>query len=244
MITDKLIFKESGQYDKEVIQRLYLSNQGISSISNLESCVSLVELVLSSNEILMIAGLDFCVSLRTLDLSFNRIRKIENLHKLVSLESLDLRGNQIANLADISDLNNLKTLTSFSLRGVDGEDANPVCSQPGYAAAVLTAVPSLLLMDGGHVQIHEAFGSIEDELAKLRPDPSICKTPPSEPWFTAAELAVSDPLDTGATTTGPSSKSLKAVQEQEKTIQNMLSEDCSHLLRKAQAALAKTSGTR
>eukprot|EP00981_Chlorochromonas_danica_P015101 scaffold10498_cov179-Ochromonas_danica.AAC.3 len=119
-----------------------------------------------------------------------------------------------------------------------------VCSQPGYAAAVLTAVPSLLLMDGGHVQIHEAFGSIEDELAKLRPDPSICKTPPSEPWFTAAELAVSDPLDTGATTTGPSSKSLKAVQEQEKTIQNMLSEDCSHLLRKAQAALAKTSGTR
>lgn len=118
-----------------------------------------------------------------------------------------------------------------------------VCSQPGYAAAVLTAVPSLLLMDGGHVQIHEAFGSIEDELAKLRPDPSICKTPPSEPWFTAADLAVSDPLDTNAVS-GSSSKSLKAVLEQEKTIQNMLNEDCSHLLRKAQAALTRTSGTR
>lgn len=69
MISDHLIFKESGQYDKEVIQHLnivkfgnstFIYNihfikftifEGISCISNLDACVSLMELNLSYNQV-------------------------------------------------------------------------------------------------------------------------------------------------------------------------------------------------
>lgn len=70
MITDEVITKESGQYDQEIIQHLRLEKygktfklnsdthvydifllEGISKISNLDSCISLVELNLARNEV-------------------------------------------------------------------------------------------------------------------------------------------------------------------------------------------------
>lgn len=51
MITNEVIFRESGQYDKETLQRLRIERNGLSKISNLESCTSLIELSLSHNEV-------------------------------------------------------------------------------------------------------------------------------------------------------------------------------------------------
>ena len=51
MITNEVIFRESGQYDKETLQRLRIERCGFSKISNLESCASLIELSLSRNEV-------------------------------------------------------------------------------------------------------------------------------------------------------------------------------------------------
>ena len=51
MITNEVIFRESGQYDKETLQRLRIERYCLSKISNLESCASLIELSLSRNEV-------------------------------------------------------------------------------------------------------------------------------------------------------------------------------------------------
>ena len=48
-----MIVKESGQYDKETMQRIRLENLTIHRICNLEQCVSLVELSLAQNEVLL-----------------------------------------------------------------------------------------------------------------------------------------------------------------------------------------------
>lgn len=123
MITDHLITKATGQYDKEVVTRLRLENlgtnlqlwvtqqhihllsitkqctTGLQRITNLNTCLSLVDLCLSRNEVIgagflgpqssipfdavlftiqiaAISGLEQLVALKRLDLSFNRIRKI------------------------------------------------------------------------------------------------------------------------------------------------------------------------
>ena len=51
MITNEVIFRESGQYDKETLQRLRIERYCLSKISNLESCAALIELSLSRNEV-------------------------------------------------------------------------------------------------------------------------------------------------------------------------------------------------
>ncbi len=73
----------------------------------------------------------------------------------------------------------------------------------------------------------------------LQPDPRACKTPPLEFWITEKELAKMS-KDTGDIVTVISnSKSYSAVVDTETKINEMLNEECSHLLRKAQAAIAK-----
>eukprot|EP01031_Cornospumella_fuschlensis_P030941 gene30941-37397_t len=162
----------------------------------------------------------------------------ENLRGLAALESLDLRGNQITGLEDIQELAQLPSLKSLSLKGVDGEDANPVCQHPSYSGVILSSLPSLQILDGGHISIREAFGSIEDELSKLKPDPSICASPPPEPWFSAQDLDLDHVLtNKKSSSTGNSS----AVAELENKINDILTEDCSHLLRKATQALSKST---
>lgn len=49
---------------------------GITSISNLDRCVSLIDLNLSNNSIPTISGLDTLTSLQRLDLSYNRITRV------------------------------------------------------------------------------------------------------------------------------------------------------------------------
>ncbi|RYH21680.1 hypothetical protein EON65_20255 [archaeon] len=124
------------------------------------------------------------------------------------------------------------------MKGVDGEDANPVCQHPSYSGVILSSLPSLQLLDGGHIHIREAFGTIEDELAKLRPDPSICSSPPLEPWFSSQELDI-DNIHTGKKSS--SATNSNGVLELENKINDILLEDCSHLLRKATQALSKAT---
>ena len=148
MITDKLIIKESGQYDPEIVARLRLDGMNIRIIQNLGRCTSLIELSLRNNEINMITGLESLVTLMKLDLSFNKIKKIDNLTGLVNLEYLDLRKNYISNIADIEHLQSLQQLGALYLQGIDGEDANPVCQNPSYVTFILRVLPQLYLLDG------------------------------------------------------------------------------------------------
>eukprot|EP01033_Poteriospumella_lacustris_P019438 gene19438-14075_t len=190
MITDQLIFKSSGQYDKEIIQRLHITCAGVNSISNLDRCVSLTDLSLSSNNISAISGLDNLASLQRLDLSFNRITRIENLRMLGGLEYLDLRGNQISDLGDLSSLVQLKTLV---LRSVDGEDSNPICNRPDYPNCVLQLLPDLEMLDGGHALILSAFTAMTQQMDEAQKERQAEQEAQSsyvapEAWFSTQEL--------------------------------------------------------
>lgn len=148
MITDKLIIKESGQYDPEIVARLSLDGLGIKIIQNLSRCTSIIELSLRNNEISMITGLESLSTLTKLDLSFNKIKKIDNLTGLLNLQYLDLRRNYVSNIADIEHLQSLQQLNALFLQGIDGDDANPVCQNPSYVTFILRVLPQLYLLDG------------------------------------------------------------------------------------------------
>ena len=70
-ISDRLILKHAGQYDKEMIQRLRLSELGIKTMASLNRCVNLQDLCLAFNDISIIQSLEGLSNLRKLDLSFN-----------------------------------------------------------------------------------------------------------------------------------------------------------------------------
>eukprot|EP01032_Pedospumella_encystans_P013840 gene13840-15916_t len=245
-----MIIKASGQYDKEVIQRLRLENLGLQRITNLESCFALMDLCLSHNEISAIAGLEQLVALKRLDLSFNKIRKIERLQDLLSLEYLDLRANSISSVNDLDELQQLPALQSLFLQGNDGEDTNPVCRHPSYITIVMRSLPSLQIIDGGHLNITEAFSSLEEHLKLLQPSGEDNKTPPTVPWLDglldadstgpggAFEIPASDD-DIDHIASG--SKQLKPVTEAHQQITDMMNEECAHLLRKAQSAVSKAT---
>ena len=96
-ITDALIFKHSGQYDLEVVERLRLENLGISRFTNLDGCISLTDLSLASNSISDLSGLSSAGSaLKRLDLSNNKIKSLVPLEHMTAIEHLDLRGNEVS----------------------------------------------------------------------------------------------------------------------------------------------------
>mmetsp|Transcript_22278 Transcript_22278/g.37268 ORF Transcript_22278/g.37268 Transcript_22278/m.37268 type:complete len:244 (-) Transcript_22278:28-759(-) len=242
MITDQQIIKSTGQYDKEVIQRLRLEASGIQRITNLEACVSMTDLSLSRNSIVDISGLEGLLSLRRLDLSFNKIRRIENLQELQALEHLDLRGNSIASVNDIEQLRCLPELKSLFLQESDGTYANPACSHPSYITIVMRSLPQLQILDGANLQISEAFNSLDQHIAKLTPDPDSCATPPLQPWFDGlldsgggkvTDIDVDEEIN--------ASKKLKDLTNTHQEIVDMINEDCSHVLRKAQSSLSKAN---
>lgn len=90
------------------------------------------------------------------------------------------------------------------------------------------------------MKIGEAFQNVEDQLEKVQPDPSLIQTPPPEPWFTPKDLQISSGFD-DVQTILENEKPFSSILELEEKINSMLSEDCSHLLRKAQSALTKAT---
>lgn len=240
MITDQMIIKETGQYDKEVIQRLRLEKLSIYKMNNLEGFTSLLELSLAHNEISIIVGLDSLTSLQRLNLSHNQIRVIENLSALESLEILDLRANSIEKTDDVSNLVGLEALRALHLSGTDGEDANPCCAHTDYINTVIRILPQLQIIDGGHVEIKEAFMSLDDQIDLLRPDPGASATPPSEPWFDQKdkEFACSTAEINGSEYV-ESSRLLAPALESFHKVADILNEECSHVLRKAQGTINK-----
>jgi hypothetical protein len=71
MLTNQIIFKESGQYDKEVIQRLRLERMGKKVLINAVYLWLCIMMILTG--ITRIASLDGCVSLIELNLSCNEV---------------------------------------------------------------------------------------------------------------------------------------------------------------------------
>jgi Leucine rich repeat len=176
------------------------------------------------------------VTLRRLDLSHNSIKQIgANLSSLTGLEWLDLRGNAISNMSDLNELRPLTALTTLLFQDSTGENSNPICKNPAYSVITVTQVlPQLTTLDGGHVAIAKAFNEtlLQESPRKTEKD---TEPLPVDMWFSASDY-VDDERPEDATSNKNLINGLQRTSE-------MLSIDCTHLLRKFDSAInrAKTS---
>jgi hypothetical protein len=180
---EQMIKRESGQYDLELVQRLYLEDQYIKVISHTEQLLALRDLSLARNEITTIQGLSLLTELRRLDLSYNNIRVVKGLETLAKLQWMDLSYNKIESLNDtLEHLRELPLLTSLKLgESVDDKIAklagvgaimsdgksdvvrpNPCCTHKKYPLAVFESLPQLAVLDGSLVELYRA--SVLEEL--------------------------------------------------------------------------------
>mmetsp|Transcript_19954 Transcript_19954/g.28678 ORF Transcript_19954/g.28678 Transcript_19954/m.28678 type:complete len:241 (+) Transcript_19954:112-834(+) len=236
MITEALIIRQSGEYDCEVITKLKIEKLGIQKISNLDNCTSLIDLSLANNDIMQISGLDCLVSLKRLNLSFNKIRRIENVLELENLEYFDLRANSISQMDDVVGLGKLPKLSNLALRGLGGDDANPVCQHPAYRSIITRSLPNLTILDGGLMGLIEASDEIEKHLESLQPQNQDDEEASAiTPWIDAESLKdASDPVDIESFM-----DRFPELRNAHDRAEDMLREDSAHVLRQASAALNK-----
>ncbi|XP_033214751.1 uncharacterized protein PFB0765w isoform X2 [Belonocnema kinseyi] len=94
---------------------LWLENNGIREIANLENQTELKSLYLHNNVINKIENLEYLTKLDSLNVSHNMIRKIENLEKLKSLNTLNISHNYLQEGGDIEHLQDLEHLSVLDL---------------------------------------------------------------------------------------------------------------------------------
>jgi Leucine-rich repeat (LRR) protein len=92
------------------LEELYLNNNRIEKIENINNLINLKKLDLSHNRITKIENINNLSNLKHLDLYINRIAKIQNIDNLVNLIVIDLYDNQINCIENLSSLINLKNL--------------------------------------------------------------------------------------------------------------------------------------
>ena len=237
MINEDMIVRNSGEYDPEVVTRLTLQQKGLTEISNLTRCTSLTYLDLSRNAIKTIAGLDELDSLKRLDLSFNKLETIgSSLSANVNLVSLNLRGNYIKEKSELDGLVSLEKLDSLQLQDEAGRDGNPVCKDPQYVSYVQRTLTSLTLLDGGHLLLVDCVADMNERMEAMKPDESGCKTPPSEPWFAAEDVASFD--GTGSEN-AEKNANFAQVDDTVQAIDDVLKFEGTRLLKEASSVLSK-----
>ncbi len=87
--------------------------------------------------------------------------------------------------------------------------------------------------------ISESFLSIEEHMGNLQPEARACKTPPLEHWILDKDTAVAHKNFDDVDSLIAASKVFNEVLEAQTQVNNMLNEECAHLLRKAQTTLSK-----
>merc|ERR1712096_538235 len=129
------------------LSKLYLYNNEISTIENLNSLFYINELDLSNNKISEIKGLSNLKHMHTLNVGGNCIKNIgTGLNKLVRLENLNLAGNNFSSFKEVIKLNKLSSLKYLVLKDSLYKD-NPVCLLCNYTTYILFHFPHLQQLD-------------------------------------------------------------------------------------------------
>ena len=167
-LTEAVLCKHTGAYDLELVKRLDLSNQNITSLSGIELCPNITELNLSSNSILTIEPLAALTQLIRLDVSNNQIQKlIIGLGTLIELNHLKLENNNITSMDELRVLSQLPKLKNFYLQNkkkdstnetneTKSDSANPICDHPAYTTTLLRYAPDLQVLDGERIQLRNS----------------------------------------------------------------------------------------
>ncbi|CAL6058158.1 leucine-rich_repeat domain-containing protein [Hexamita inflata] len=107
------------------LQKLVITNNQISNISDLSYLLNLTSLTVNTTNLVDIQYLKPLLNLKELELSENKIFDISVLQYLTGLQKLDMRRNQIV---DVSALKFLKNLTNLNLNYNKITDISPILS--------------------------------------------------------------------------------------------------------------------
>lgn len=105
------------------LKTLYLEQNAIARIENLEPLVNLRGLYLAKNMLEDISGLSTLVQLDSLDLSDNYITTVSGLDALPALRTLNLSGNKLSGADSIAHLQQCTSITSLDLSNNRIDDA-------------------------------------------------------------------------------------------------------------------------
>ncbi|KAJ3413610.1 Protein tilB [Chytridiales sp. JEL 0842] len=168
-INQELLRKRSEHNDGELstLREVALHQFDIEKIENLDVyCRHLEILYLQNNQISKIENLNKLKELQYLNLALNNITVLENLQGCESLTKLDLTVNFIDNLLDVESLKGNELLRELFLVG------NPCTQVEGYRDFVITTLPQLKFLDGKEIEKSErikaaqVYPAIRERLVK------------------------------------------------------------------------------
>ncbi|KAI8590370.1 hypothetical protein BDZ88DRAFT_108443 [Geranomyces variabilis] len=157
-IDKELLRKRAEHNDGELssLKEVTLHQYDIEKIENLDVyCRHLEILFLQNNQISKIENLNKLKELKYLQLALNNISKIENLERCESLEKLDLTVNFVENPLDVAHLKDNEQLRELYLVG------NPCARKEGYREVVITLLPQLRVLDGHEITRSERLAAAQ-----------------------------------------------------------------------------------
>ncbi|KAI9144945.1 hypothetical protein BKA69DRAFT_1025371 [Paraphysoderma sedebokerense] len=157
-VTEQLLRKRAEHNDGELssLQEITLHQFDIEKIENLDIyCRHLRILFLQNNQIQKIENLQKLKELEYLNLALNNITRIENLEGCESLRKLDLTVNFIDDIFCLENLRKNDNLRELFLVG------NPITDVAGYRNFVIATLPQLESLDG--VRIERSHRIIADQ---------------------------------------------------------------------------------
>ena len=110
--------------------------------------VNLKELYLSQNFIEKIENLEKLVKLEILDLAFNKISKLENIETLSELTDLWLNNNNISNPHDLEMLKYVPKVTTVYFW------KNPIASVPSYKQIIQEYLKDIEQIDSTVIKVN------------------------------------------------------------------------------------------
>ncbi|KAM4865566.1 dynein axonemal assembly factor 11 isoform 2-T2 [Thomomys bottae] len=161
-ITEDLIRRNAEHNDCVIfsLEELSLHQQEIEKLEHIDKwCRELKILYLQNNLIGKIENVNKLKKLEYLNLALNNIEKIENLEGCEVLTKLDLTVNFIGDLSSIKTLKHNIHLKELFLMG------NPCASFDGYRAFVVATLPQLKWLDGKEIERSERILALQDYLA-------------------------------------------------------------------------------
>ncbi|KAG3113752.1 hypothetical protein PI124_g2732 [Phytophthora idaei] len=139
-LTVDIIKRRSGHYDVSLVALLDVSGMKIRRITQLESCVNLLELNFAHNELRSLEELPALSLLRCLQLSNNQLTSLDTLPRLPLLEELTVANNQIRCIDFVELATKLPNLRVLDFNG------NPLDSS--VSAKASKAFPDLFILNG------------------------------------------------------------------------------------------------